>query len=147
MNHPKKRVFADSPLYSIICSILAILMMIVPIVLLAFFGIYIQFFVIIANARELGGWWIVLTAANFLVLITPMALLIYIRDRREKRYMIGDELYFVMNDKTLWLELQFERAKRVLHEFFTHSTVDKSRKEQFLETCYEKQKQIRKELK
>ncbi len=147
MNHPKKRVFADSPLYSVVCSILAILMMIAPIVLLIFFGIYIQFFVIIANARILGGWWIVLTAVNFLLLITPAALLMYIRDRREKRYMISDEFYFIMNDKTLWLELQFERAKRVLHEFLMHSSFDKSRKEQFLETCYEKRKQIRTELK
>ena len=146
MDRRKKRSFADTPLYSVVLSILAVLLILLPVILVIFFGIYIQVFVILANARKLGAWWIVLTAVNFLVLIAPMALLMYIRDRREKRYLIGDEFYFVMNDNTLWLELQFERVKRVLHDSFTHSSNDKSKKEQFLETCYEKRRQLKKEL-
>ena len=142
MRTKTKKKFADSPLYSVVCSILAILVIITPVVLVIFSGVYIQFFLIMKNARTLGPWWVVLTALHILCLSLPAALLVYFRKRREARYIVGDELFFITQDKLLPLELRFERMKRVLREKLSHSSREKSRRELFLEDCCRKRKEM-----
>lgn len=144
MRDPEKprKFFADSPWYTVVFMILCVLMILSVIPVCLFFVYFIQFRLIMQHARELGPWWIVLTVLHFFVLASSAAILLGIRKRRETRFIVGDELYFMTHGKTLRFELFWERTKRTFLEKLTGSTRGKSKKELFLEDCAEKRRKM-----
>lgn len=143
MNGPKKR-FEDSRWYTVVFFIVAVLLIYMPVLLLLFFGFYLWFFVIVLNARTLGPWWIVLSALLVIFLAGCFSFLMYFRSRRETRFAVGDEMFFITQDKLLPVELWFERVRRTLREKITRCSIPKSERERFLERCYERRREMQK---
>ncbi|MBQ1820224.1 MAG: hypothetical protein II117_01340 [Clostridia bacterium] len=137
MEKRSKKFFADSPLYSVVFSILAVLSILSVVLVFAAIIYLIQFRLIIMNAKALGPWWVILTVLHIMLLTVIVSYIFYVRERNDVRARVGDKLYFITHGATLRHALFFERTKRFLLEKLTWTSRKKSRYERFLEECRE----------